>query len=71
MLHRIAAEKTCPAPATPLTLGFRPAVLVTFFNAVSAILMLPSWLLNPIVPRHGIESYSSTFDVLQKEVTLP
>jgi hypothetical protein len=54
-----------------LALGFWSAILVTLFNVVSSILMIPSWFLNPITPWHGIESYAAGFDFFQIAAMLP
>lgn len=61
-----------PSPLViPLTLGFWSAILVTFFNIVSSILMIPSWFLTPITPWRGIEAYASSFDFFQIASMLP
>ena len=57
--------------AIPLALGFWSAVLVTFFNIISSLLMIPSWFLNPITPWRGIEAYASTFDFFQIASMIP
>lgn len=54
-----------------LALGFWSAVLVTLFNVVSSILMIPSWFLNPITPWHGIEPYAAGFNFFQIASMLP
>ncbi len=54
-----------------LALGFWSAVLVTIFNVVSSILMIPSWFLNPITPWQGIEPYAASFDFFQIASMLP
>jgi hypothetical protein len=46
-------------------------MLVTFFNVISSLLMIPSWFRNPITPWDGIESYASTFDFFQIASMLP
>lgn len=63
-------EATSPR-SIPLILGFWSAVLVTLFNLISSLLMIPSWFLNPIVIWRGIESYASTFDFFQIASMLP
>lgn len=67
-----SVEKKVTSPTLiPLALGFWSAVLITFFNIISSILMIPSWFLNPILPWHGIESYASTFDFFQIASMIP
>ena len=71
-MAQLGLEKEVASPtATPLALGFWSAVLVTLFNVLSSLLMIPSWFLNPIIPWRGIESYASTFDFFQIASMLP
>ena len=64
--------RKAPAPLVDtLALGFWSAVLITFFNIISSIVMIPSWFLNPIIPWRGIEWYASTFDFFQIASMLP
>lgn len=71
MTQQIPAKKASSLLAIPLTLGLWSATLVTFFNVVSSILMIPSWFQNPIIPWRGIESYASTFDFFQIASMIP
>jgi hypothetical protein len=69
---QLSLEKKVTSPtAIPLAVGFWSAVLVTLFNVLSSLLMIPSWFLNPIIPWRGIESYASTFDFFQIASMLP
>ena len=54
-----------------LALGFRSAVLVTLFNVVSSIMMIPSWFITPITPWQGIEPYAASFDSFQIAAMVP
>ncbi len=62
MTQQILAKRDLSPSTVPLALGFWSAVLVTFFNIVSSLMMIPSWFLNPITAWNGIEAYASTFD---------
>jgi hypothetical protein len=64
-------KKVTSTADIPLILGFWSAVLVTIFNIISSLLMIPSWFLNPIVTWQGIDSYASTFDFFQIASMLP
>lgn len=57
--------------AVALTLGFWSAVLVTLFNVVSSIMMIPSWFITPIAPWQGIEPYAASFDSFQIASMVP
>jgi hypothetical protein len=71
-MAQLSLEKKIPSPIRmPLALGFWSAVIITLFNIVSSILMIPSWFLNPVLPWHGIESYASTFDSFQIASMIP
>jgi hypothetical protein len=71
-MARLTLDRNVNSPtALTLALGFWSAVLVTFFNVVSSILMIPSWFLNPILPWRGIESYAATFDFFQIASMIP
>ena len=71
-MAQLSLNKNATSPiAIPLALGFWSAVLVTFFNVASSLLMIPSWFLNPIIPWRGIESYASAFDFFQIGSMLP
>lgn len=71
MTQLLRKDKTSSPTAIPLVLGFWSAVLVTLFNIISSLLMIPSWFLNPIVAWQGIDSYASTFDLFQIASMLP
>lgn len=65
-------ESPASSPAFPtLALGFWSAVVITLFNVLSSIMMIPSWFTNPILPWRGIESYSSTFHFFQIASMIP
>jgi hypothetical protein len=65
-------DKNAGTSTTPtLALGFWSAVLVTFFNVVSSIMMIPSWFRNPITPWRGIETYAASFEPFQIASMLP
>ncbi len=72
---RLAPRKGMPADlppiAIPIRMGFWSAVLVTIFNLISSILMVPSWILTPLTEWHGIEAYASTFDFFQIASMIP
>lgn len=71
-MSQITPEKNTGTSTSPtLALGFWSAVLVTFFNIASSILMVPSWFRNPITPWRGIETYAATFDPFQIASMLP
>ena len=53
------------------TVGFWSAVLVTCFNILSTLLMIPSWFLNPIGPWRGIEPYAASFEFFQIASMVP
>lgn len=55
----------------PLALGFWSAVILTFFNILSSLMMIPSWFTNPIHPWSGIAQYSSSFDFFQIASMIP
>jgi hypothetical protein len=63
-------NETSPIDFT-FKMGFWSAILVTLFNVVSSILMIPSWFLNPITPWQGIEHYAAGFDFFQSASMLP
>jgi len=69
--NSLEKKSTFPTTTYPLVLGFWSAVLVTLFNILSSIVMIPSWFLNPIAPWHGIEAYASTFDFFQIASMIP
>ena len=71
MAQQSLGNKPLSPLAIPLALGFWSAVLVTFFNVTSSLLMIPSWFLNPITPWRGIEAYASTFGFFQIASMLP
>ncbi len=71
MTQQILAKRDLSPSTVPLALGFWSAVLVTFFNIVSSLMMIPSWFLNPITPWNGIEAYASTFDFFQIASMVP
>ena len=71
MTQQIPARKSSSPLAIPLALGFWSAILVTVFNIISSLLMIPSWFLNPITPWRGIEAYASTFQFFQIASMLP
>ena len=71
MVQQNLTNKPLPPFAIPLVLGFWSAMLVTFFNVISSLLMIPSWFRNPITPWLGIEAYASTFDFFQIASMLP
>jgi hypothetical protein len=67
-----ALEKDEKSPvAVALALGFWSAVLVTLFNVVSSIMMIPSWFITPITPWKGIEPYAASFDSFQIASMVP
>jgi len=71
-MTQLPSEKNATSSiGVSLALGFWSAVLVTVFNVVSSILMIPSWFINPITPWHGIESYAAGFDFFQIAAMLP
>jgi len=71
-MAQLSLDKKVISPnAIPLALGFWSAVLVTFFNILSSLLMIPSWFLNPIIPWRGVEFYASSFDFFQIASMLP
>lgn len=71
-MTQLTSDKNATSPiADTLALGFWSAVLVTFFNVVSSILMIPSWFRNPITPWQGIETYAAAFDTFQIASMLP
>lgn len=71
-MAQLASEKnTTSSIRANLVLGFWSAVLVTVFNIVSSMLMIPSWFLNPITPWRGIESYAAGFNFFQIASMLP
>jgi hypothetical protein len=64
-------DKPVPAAGIPFALGFWAAVVVTAFNVLSSLMMIPSWFTNPIVPWRGIDQYASTFDFFQIASMIP
>ena len=71
-MSQITTGKNTGTSTSPtLALGFWSAVLVTFFNIASSILMIPSWFRNPITPWQGIETYAAAFDPFQIASMLP
>ena len=64
-------ENTAPSIAIPLALGFWSAVVITIFNVLSSLMMIPSWFTNPILPWRGIDTYASTFHFFQIASMIP
>ncbi len=64
-------ENATPSTAIPLALGFWSAVVLTIFNVLSSLMMIPSWFTNPILPWRGIDYYASTFDLFQIASMVP
>ena len=58
-------DKPVSSYHSELALGFWSAVLVTLFNVISTLLMIPSWFLFPITEWRGIEAYASGFHFFQ------